>query len=104
MVDIKKEPLISASKSLTLNLITLLVNNDQVNDEMHDIKETKRKTNGDLLSKKKILEVCEDVFDELGCFPGEPHLGVDKSIRPVQHVPWKIPFVMKEKVMKKIEK
>ena len=53
MVDIKKEPLISASKSLTLNLITLLVNNDQVNDEMHDIKETKRKTNGDLLSKKK---------------------------------------------------
>ena len=103
MVDSKKEPLISASESLTLNLITVKVNNDQVNDEMHDIKETERKTNGDLLSKKKKLEVCGDVFDELGCFPGEPHLGVDKSIRPVQHVPWKIPFVMKEKVKKKID-
>ena len=30
---------------------------------------TKRKTNGDLLSKKKILEEYGD-FDTLGCFPG----------------------------------
>ena len=56
MVDSKKEPLISASKSLTLNLIIVKVNNDQVNDEMYDIKETERKTNGDLLPKKKNIE------------------------------------------------
>ena len=41
---------------------------------------TKIKTNGDLLSKKKILEEYGDVFDTLGCLPGELYLEVDKSI------------------------
>ena len=55
VVDTKKDPLISASAILKLNLVTLNVNNDQVNDEIHGINITKRKTNWDLLSKKKIL-------------------------------------------------
>ena len=55
VVDTKKDPLISASAIVKLNLVTLNVNNDQVNDEIHGINITKRKKNGDLLSKKKIL-------------------------------------------------
>ena len=70
----------------------------------HYIKMTKIKTNGDLLSKKKILEEYGDVFDTLGCLPGELYLEVDKSIWPVQQVPWKIPVAMKEEIMTKIDK
>ena len=44
VVDTKKDPLLSAAASLALNLVMLNVNNDQVNDEIHDIKITKRKT------------------------------------------------------------
>ena len=102
VVDTKKDPLISASGSLALSLIAL--NNDQVNDEIHGIKITKRKTNGGLLSKKKILEEYGDVFDTIGCLPGELHLEVDKSIRSVQHVPRKIAVAIKEEIMKKIDK
>ena len=40
VVDTKKDPLISASASLAQNLVTPNVNNDQVNDEIHDIKIT----------------------------------------------------------------
>ena len=76
-VDKKKDPLILASASLALNLVTLNVNNKQVNDEMHGIKITKSKTTGDLLSKKKILEEYRDVLDTPGFLSGELHLEVD---------------------------
>ena len=56
VVDTKKDPLISVSASLALYLVTLNVNNDQVNDKIHEIKIIKTKTNVDLLSKKKMLE------------------------------------------------
>ena len=92
-----------ALASLALRLVTLNVNNDQRYDEIHGINITKRKTNGDLLFKKKILEECADVFDTLDCLPGELHLEVHKSKRLVQHVPWKIPVEMKEKKMQKID-
>ena len=91
MVDTKKGSLISASASLTLNLVILNVNNEKMNG----INITKRKTIGDLLSKKKILEEYGDDFGTLGCLPGELHLEVDKSIWPVWHVLLKIPLAMK---------
>ena len=98
VVDMKIDPVISASACLGLNLVNLKVNNDQENDEIHDIKMTNRKTNGDLFPKKKTLE---DNFDTIGCLSGEQHLEVDKSIQPVHHMTWKIPVAMKEEKMKK---
>ena len=79
VVDTKKDPLISASASLAVNLVTLNVNNDQVNDTIHAIKIAKRKTNGDLLSEKKILEEYGDVFDTICCLPEELRLEVEAS-------------------------
>ena len=99
VVDTKKDLLISASVSLAQNFVTLNGSNDQVNDKIHNIKITNRKTNRDLLSKKKILEEYVEVFDTLGCLPGELHLKADRSIRPVQHVPGNIPVAMKEEIM-----
>ena len=79
VVDTKKDPVISASARLALNLITMNVNNDEVNDEIHGIKIIKGKTNGDLISKMKILEEYGNVFDTLGGFPGELHPEVESS-------------------------
>lgn len=67
------------------------------------MKITKRKTNTNLLSKKKILEQYGDFFDTLGCLPGDLHLEVHKSIRPVQHLSRKIPVAIKEEAIKKID-
>ena len=83
VAETKKDPLISASASLPLHLVTLNVKNDQVNDKIHDIKITKRKTNGNILPKMKTLQEYEDVFDTLGCLPGKLPLEVDKSIQPI---------------------
>ena len=47
------------------------------------------------------MEEYGDVFDTLGCHPGELHLEVDLRIQPAQHVPRKIPVAMKEEIMKK---
>ena len=96
-VDTKKDPLISASASVALNLVTLNVNNDQVNDQIHDIK-IKRKTNWDLLSKKNIGRIWRFCW-YISCLPGELRLEVDKSVQPVQHMH---PVAMKEEIMKKI--
>ena len=84
MVDTKKDPPISASAHLALNLVSQNVNNDKVNYKTRGTRLTKRKINGDLLSKKKILEKDGDVFDTLGCLPGELNLEEEKSIQPVK--------------------
>ena len=44
---------------------------------MHVKKITKSKTNGDLLSKKKILKEYRDVLDTTGFLSGKLHLEVD---------------------------
>ena len=49
------------------------------------------------------MEGYGDVFHTLVSLPGELHLEVHKKIRPVQHVPWKVPVTMKEEKMKKID-
>ena len=50
------------------------------------------------------MEKYGNVFDTRGCLPGELHLEVYKSIRPVQYAIGKIPVTMKEEIMKKIDK
>ena len=47
---------------------------------MHVKKITKSKTNGDLLSKKKILKEYRDVLDTTGFLSGKLHLEVDFKI------------------------
>ena len=49
------------------------------------------------------MEEYGDVFDTFDCPSGELHLEVYKSIRPLHHVPQKIPIAMKEEIMKKID-
>ena len=42
-----------------------------------------------------VLTKYKDVFEELGCLPGEYHLEVDPSCRPVKHTPRRVPVPLK---------
>ena len=42
-----------------------------------------------------ILDKYSDVFEGLGCLPGELNLKIDSSVPPVQHTPRKVPISIK---------
>ena len=42
-----------------------------------------------------ILTKYKDVFEGLGCLPGEYHLEVDPSCRPVKHTPRRVAIPLK---------
>ena len=45
----------------------------------------------------------ENVFTGLGCLPGEYHIEVDPTMKPVQHAPRRVPVPLKTKLKAKIE-
>ena len=45
----------------------------------------------------------EDGVTGLGCLPGEYHIEIDPSIRPVQHTPRRVPVPLKTKLKEKID-
>ena len=50
-----------------------------------------------------LLNTYSDVFEGLGCLPGELHLNINKSVPPVQNAPRKLPLAVKEPVKVKID-
>ena len=50
-----------------------------------------------------LLEEYDDVFEGLGKLDGQYHIVTDKSIRPVVHLPWRLPVAMTERVQRKLE-
>ena len=55
------------------------------------------------LSFDKLMRDYEDVFTGLGCLPGEYHIEIDPDIRPVQHIPRRVPVPLKAKLKEKID-
>ena len=54
------------------------------------------------LSKSKILNDYKEVFTGLGCLPGEYHIEIDPSVKPVQHAPRRVPVPLRTKFKAKI--
>ena len=51
---------------------------------------------------QKMYEQYSDLFQGLGCLPGEHTIKVDSSISPVVHPPQKVPVSLKEKSKKSL--
>ena len=51
-----------------------------------------------VVMKESLLEQYPQVFEGIGCMPGNHHLTIDLSVKPVVHPPRKIPLSMKGKV------
>ena len=52
---------------------------------------------------QKMYEQYLDLFQGLGCLPGEHTIKVDSSISPVVHPPRKVPVSLKEKIKEELD-
>ena len=50
---------------------------------------------------KQLLNEYKDVFEGLGCLPGDCNIQLQDNGKPVIHPPRKIPFAQRSKVKKK---
>jgi len=50
-----------------------------------------------------ILEKFADVFTGIGCMPGEYHIVIDASVRPVEHPARRVPIVLQPKLKKTLD-
>ena len=94
---IAQKPLLSANTCQKLNLLT--VNTDRASESVHS---TTVDVNGGL-TKDTIIADYADVFRGLGQFPGEHHIEIDKSAKPVQHQPRRVPVPLKAELKEKID-
>ena len=78
VVPTKSPPIIGLQTCQNLNLIKLVLSLDEKNSHF--------------------FYAYEDVFGELGCIPGEYHINVDHTVKPVVHPARRVPFALKEKL------
>ena len=57
-----------------------------------------------VVTKESLLEQYPQVFEGIGCMPGNYHLTIDSSVKPVVHPPRKIPLSMKGKVKPELQR
>ena len=91
VVDMNQTAILSAEACELLKLLT-------VNVVSHvDV------TRPEPLSQKQILTEYKDVFEGLGELPGEYHIELDPTVKPVQHLPRRVPQALKEDIRSKID-
>jgi len=89
-------PLLSVETCQKLNLLPI-----NTNHVIHNI-DTKE-VSGASHAMDEIISVYDDVFDRLGCLPGELHLEIDPTVQPVQLLARRIPIAIKSKIIKAIQ-
>ncbi|XP_033095250.1 uncharacterized protein K02A2.6-like [Anneissia japonica] len=80
-------PLLSRAKALEMGLITVA----------EDIHQTTVQD-----SIKSILDTYSDVFEGLGCLPGEYEITIDESIQPVKNQPRRVAVAIKDELKCKL--
>ena len=50
-----------------------------------------------------LIKQYEDVFQGMGCLPGDYHIDVNPTVPPVQHLPRRVPLPLKDRLKEKIE-
>uniref|UniRef100_A0A3P9LFC2 ribonuclease H n=1 Tax=Oryzias latipes TaxID=8090 RepID=A0A3P9LFC2_ORYLA len=54
--------------------------------------------------EQDILKDYNDLFDGLGCLPGQHHIQIDPSVSPVVHAPRRIPVALRDRVVKELQR
>ena len=86
VVNVDQKPLLSAKTCEQLGLLTV-----HVSQTVHSVRET------------DIMTEYADVFTGLGCLPGEYHMEIDGTVKPVQHQPRRVAVALKPELQKKID-
>ena len=82
MVNVDQKPLLSAKTCEQLGLLTV-----HVSQTVHSVRET------DIMTE----------YAGLGCLPGEYHMEIDDTVKPVQHQPRRVAVALKPELQKKID-
>ncbi|XP_063381956.1 uncharacterized protein LOC134668401 [Cydia fagiglandana] len=86
IADTDSPPILGRDSCQELNVVKLILSVDSHKD-----------------FKTKFLEEYADVFEGIGCMPGEYRIALDDSVRPVVHAPRKLPVALKEQIKLKLD-
>ncbi|KAL5020892.1 hypothetical protein ScPMuIL_000047 [Solemya velum] len=95
IVQVDQKPLLSADTCKKLKLLTV---NEEVYTVGHSTQEHQQP-----LTSEQVLNEYQDVFNGLGCLPGEYHMELNESVKPVQHLPRRVPAALKTQLQEKIK-
>ncbi len=51
-----------------------------------------------------ILKEYEGLFSGLGCLPGQHHIQIDQTVKPVVHTPRRIPVALRDRVVDELHR
>lgn len=57
-----------------------------------------------IVKESDLLKDYGDLFDGLGCLPGQHHIQIDHNVTPVVHAPRRIPAALRERVMEELQR
>ncbi|CAJ1049307.1 uncharacterized protein K02A2.6-like [Xyrichtys novacula] len=58
----------------------------------------------EILKEDDILKDYEDLFDGLGCIPGQHHIQIDHTVTPVVHAPRRVPVAIRDRVVEELHR
>lgn len=57
----------------------------------------------DVGKENDILKNYDELFNGLGCLPGQHHIQIDHTITPVVHAPRRIPVALRDRVVEELQ-
>ena len=104
IVDNCEVPLLSLVTSEQLGLVKIIdIDLAASTDAPRDVRQVNVIPNNKPMAKEKILREYRDVFDCLGCLPGEYNIEVDRNHTPIVHAPRRLPIAICELVQEKLD-
>ena len=101
VVDHCTTPILGSMAIQQMELIKVLQENiSSVQTIPQSIEEGKRGP----VTKASLLELYPEVFQGIGCMPGEYHLTVDSCVQPVVHPPRKVPLALKDNLQAELRR
>ena len=104
IVDNCEVPLLSLVTSEQLGLVKIIDSDAATSaDAPRDVRQVDVTPNNKPVEKEEILYEYRDVFDGLGCLPGEYNIELDQNHTPVVHAPRRLPIAIRELVQGKLD-
>ena len=104
IVDNCEVPLLSLVTSEQLSLVKIMDSDATTGtDKPREVRQVNVTPNNKPMEKEKILHEYRDVFEGLGCLPGEYNITVDQSYTAVVHAPRRLPIAIRALVQEKLD-
>ena len=102
IVDRKVRPLLGLKSSQGMGLVKIMVSG--VDTTVNNINAVPEQAVPENVSSDSVLSPFADVFQGVGCLPGEYSIQLDKEVRPVVHPPRRVPVPKKEAMKAELDK